>query len=151
MYDLWLDLVHPTKDVPHSQNSNENSHRQYNVADNTAFCIRSSWHNMSVSPDMICTKHHEPSALCSRITPRYTVMNCLGMERIAAIENTIIPIPHVENTAVVTDSSSTTIHTLKIGKHTMARNSTQPGYQCNLEPTIPNNLGQTSIRDIVFF
>jgi hypothetical protein len=29
-------------------------------------------------------------------------MNCLGIERIAAMENTIIPIPHVEKTAVVT-------------------------------------------------
>ncbi len=29
-------------------------------------------------------------------------MNCLGMERMAAIENTIIPIPQVENMAVVT-------------------------------------------------
>lgn len=31
-------------------------------------------------------------------------MNCLGRERIAAKENTIIPIPHVENIAVVTVS-----------------------------------------------
>lgn len=29
-------------------------------------------------------------------------MNCFGSERMAAIENVQMPIPHVENTAVVT-------------------------------------------------
>jgi hypothetical protein len=38
----------------------------------------------------------------SKMTPRYTVMNCLGMERMAAIEKVMIPMPHVAKTAVVT-------------------------------------------------
>lgn len=38
----------------------------------------------------------------SRITPKYTVINCFGRERIAAMEKTMMPIPHVENIAVVT-------------------------------------------------
>ena len=36
------------------------------------------------------------------MTPKYTVISCLGSERKAARLNTRIPIPHVENTAVVT-------------------------------------------------
>ena len=36
------------------------------------------------------------------MTPRYTVINCFGSERIAAIEKTMMPIPHVEKMAVVT-------------------------------------------------
>lgn len=40
---------------------------------------------------------------CSIITPRYTVINCFGNERIAARQNTMMPMPQVENTAVVTD------------------------------------------------
>ena len=40
----------------------------------------------------------------SKMTPRYTVMNCLGMERMAAIEKVMIPMPHVAKTAVVTVS-----------------------------------------------
>lgn len=35
-------------------------------------------------------------------TPRYTPRICLGIERIAAMVNTMIPIPHVEKMAVVT-------------------------------------------------
>ena len=35
-------------------------------------------------------------------TPRYTVMSCFGSERRAARLNTMMPMPHVENTAVVT-------------------------------------------------
>jgi hypothetical protein len=39
---------------------------------------------------------------CSRTTPRYTMINCLGMERIVARLNMKMFIPQVENTAVVT-------------------------------------------------
>ena len=42
----------------------------------------------------------------SRMTPKYTVTNCLGKERIAARQKTMIPIPHVEKTAVVTGHCS---------------------------------------------
>lgn len=35
-------------------------------------------------------------------------MNCFGSERMAAIENVQMPIPHVENTAVVTARESVT-------------------------------------------
>lgn len=38
----------------------------------------------------------------SKITPKYTVINCFGRERMAAMEKTMTPIPHVENIAVVT-------------------------------------------------
>jgi hypothetical protein len=34
-----------------------------------------------------------PVSDCSNTTPRYTVINCFGKERKAAIQNTIIPIP----------------------------------------------------------
>lgn len=36
------------------------------------------------------------------MTPIYTVISCLGKERIAAIEKVMTPTPHVENIAVVT-------------------------------------------------
>lgn len=38
-------------------------------------------------------------------TPRYTVTNCLGSEKKAASANVKTPMPHVENTAVVTTPS----------------------------------------------
>jgi hypothetical protein len=46
-----------------------------------------------------------PVALCSKITPRYTVISCLGMDKIAAREKTRMPIPHVEKIAVVTEGA----------------------------------------------
>lgn len=45
-----------------------------------------------------------PVSDCSRATPRYTVKNCFGRDRNAAIENVQMLIPHVEKTAVVTKS-----------------------------------------------
>lgn len=56
----------------------------------------------SVSTEIILMNQNLPVFDCARITPRYTVMNCLGIDNIAAIENTKMPIPQVEKTAVVT-------------------------------------------------
>ena len=47
-----------------------------------------------------------PVPLCSMITPIYTVTNCLGRDRKAARAKTKIPIPHAENTAVVTSKNN---------------------------------------------
>jgi len=44
----------------------------------------------------------------SRITPRYTVINCLGMDKMAAIENVMMPIPQVAKIAVVTERGTST-------------------------------------------
>lgn len=43
-----------------------------------------------------------PDSDSFKITPRYTPRICFGIERIAAMVNTMIPIPHVEKMAVVT-------------------------------------------------
>lgn len=49
---------------------------------------------------------HIPFLDCSRMTPRYTVINCLGSERNAARQNTKMFMPQVANTAVVTKMHS---------------------------------------------
>lgn len=43
-----------------------------------------------------------PLSSSSRITPRYTVTSCFGVDRMAAMANVQKLMPHVENTAVVT-------------------------------------------------
>lgn len=89
-----------------------------------------------------------PFADCSSSTPRNTVMNCFGNDKIAAIENTMTPIPQVEKTAVLTiKTSAKKGHDIYI-KLTVTGYSTQPRNQRNLKPSVSNNLCQTSIKYI---
>jgi hypothetical protein len=76
------------------------------------------------------------------MTPRYTVMNCLGMERMAAIENVMMPMPHVAKTAVVTVRVVRTGFVLKEDRVlTMTGNGTQPGDECYRKATFSDDFG----------
>jgi hypothetical protein len=97
------------------------------------------------------TDHNEkgplPLALCFKITPRYTVINCFGIDKIAAKEKTTMPIPHVEKTAVVTEVKLIQKNTRAgVHKHTMTRNSTHSGNKGNPEPAISHNPRETGIK-----
>ncbi len=87
----------------------------------------------------------------SRMTPKYTVTNCLGKERIAARQKTMMPIPHVEKTAVVTIDI---VQQGRIGMPstlTMARDRTQASNKGNLKPSISHNAGQAGVRNTCLF
>lgn len=87
----------------------------------------------------------------SRITPKYTVMNCLGRERIAARQKTMIPIPHVEKIAVVTKDIVQEGRDRMLLSLTMARDRTQASDESNLEPSISYNASQAGIRNLCPF
>jgi hypothetical protein len=86
------------------------------------------------------------------MTPRYTVMNCLGMERMAAIENVMMPMPHVAKTAVVTGRIVRIGFILSDDRVlTMTGNGTQSRNECYRKATFSDDFGQTSIRYLVSF
>ena len=91
---------------------------------------------------------NSPVLDCSKITPRYTVINCLGIERMAAMENTKIFIPQVENTAVVTRklrSYRPFINLIEVESRTMTWDGTEPRDKRNFKSTISYNLCETCI------
>jgi hypothetical protein len=79
-------------------------------------------------------------------------MNCLGNESKAAMENTIIPIPHVEKTAVVTRITISCLSKrVVVSKLTMTGNSAQSRNKSDLEPSIPYNLCQAGVGNLGSF
>ena len=99
--DRGLDLVPLVVDVSHRDKGDDERRAEHDVLDDCVLCAR-----------LTCSRHQQvfhkskahrvPSSDCSSATTRCTVMNSFGRESIAAMENVFTPIPHVENTAVVT-------------------------------------------------
>lgn len=80
------------------------------------------------------------------------MINCLGSDNIAAIQKTIIPIPHVENTAVVTKARPLIkSRSRNEAELAMSWNRTETRYQSDLKAAISNNLCQTGICNLCTF
>lgn len=78
-------------------------------------------------------------------------MNCFGKERIVAIENEMIPVPQIEQTAVETRSRRSDRQESEIAQEvvfTMPRDSTQSCSKNDFKSTLPHNSRQTSIRNL---
>jgi len=68
------------------------------------------------------------------------------MEMIAAKENTMIPIPHVEKTAVVTTQMISLNYNIQVpSRFTMPRNRTETHDECNFEATLSYDPCQTGV------
>src|ERR1700761_6251894 len=76
-------------------------------------------------------------------------MNCFGSERIAAIENTNMFMPHVEKTAVVTGGGMGSAAGQRRGKgRTVAGNGAEARDEGNLEAAFTDTAGEAGVRDL---
>jgi hypothetical protein len=90
-----------------------------------------------------------PESDCAMITPRYTVINCLGRERIVAALNVKNPMPHVEKTPVVTVWKRWVLyHNAKKtrGQLTMTGNGGEARDHCDLQPGLANAIMELTVH-----
>src|SRR6266436_3246196 len=89
----------------------------------------------------------------SMMTPMYTVASCFGKDKNAAKENIHTFMPHVANTAVVTNKRdlSGRIYSERKGRRTVTWNSTETCDQGYSETTIADNTRETAVLQVCPF
>ncbi len=84
------------------------------------------------------------------MTPIYTVANCFGKDRNAARENIHTLMPHVENTAVVTNNwdLSGRVSSERKERRTVTRNGTETCDQGYSKTTVADDTRKTAILHV---